>query len=59
MRVGIKGVLGNQAGQADTEIATLQAQNGKMVSSSKGKNEVLVEHYRRVGTPKTNKTFDA
>ena len=30
-----------------------------MVSSSKGKREVLVEHYRKVGTPTTNKTFHA
>ena len=31
-----------------------------MVSSSKGKREVLVKHYRKLGTPTTNKTtFDA
>ena len=30
-----------------------------MASSSKGKREVLVEHYRKLGTPKANKTFDA
>ena len=29
-----------------------------MVGSSKGKREVLVEHYRKLGTPTTNKTFD-
>ncbi|MEP5533686.1 hypothetical protein [Ekhidna sp.] len=30
-----------------------------MVSSSKGKREVLVEHYRKLGTPTANETFDA
>ena len=59
MWVGIKGILGKQAGEADTGIATLRAQNGKMVSSSKGKREVLVEHYRKLGTPTTNENFDA
>ena len=44
MWVGIKGILGKQAGEADTGISTLRAQNGQMVSSSKGKREVLVEH---------------
>ena len=29
-----------------------------MVGSSKGKREVLVERYRKLGTPTTNKTFD-
>ena len=38
---------------------TLSAQNGKMVSSSKGKRGVLVEHYCKLGTPTTNETFDA
>ena len=33
----IKGIMGNQAGKMDKGIATLRAQNGKMVSSSKGK----------------------
>ena len=42
----------------DKGIATLRAQNGKMVSSSKGKREVLVEHYRKLGTPKPNTEFD-
>ena len=59
MWVGIKRILGQQAGEADTEVATLRAQNGKMVSSSMGKREVPVEHYREVGTPTDNKTFDA
>ena len=59
MWVGIKRILGKQAGEADTGIATLRAQNGIMVSSSKGKREVLVEHYRKLGTPTTNETFDA
>ena len=42
MWVGIKGILGQQAGEADTGLATLRAQNGKLVSSSKAKREVLV-----------------
>ena len=50
-------MLGKQAREAGTGIATLRAQNGKMVSGSKGKREVLVEHYRKLGTP-TNKTYD-
>ena len=29
-----------------------------MVGSSKGKREVLVEHYRKLGTPTANETFD-
>ena len=34
-------VLVNQAEQADTGIATLIAQSGKMVSGSKGNGEIL------------------
>ena len=49
---GIKGIIGNRAGKIDNGIATMRAQSGKMVSSSKGKREVLVEHYRKLGTPK-------
>ena len=30
-----------------------------MVSSSKEKREVLVEHYRKLGAPTANETFDA
>ena len=30
-----------------------------MDSSSKGKREVLVEHYRKLGTSTANETFDA
>ena len=30
-----------------------------MVSTSKGKREVLVEYYRKLGTPTSNDTFDA
>ena len=58
MWVGMKEVLGQQADEAGRGIATLRAQNGKMVSSSKGKREVLVEHYRKLGTPTANETFD-
>ena len=59
MWVGIQGIPGKQAGEADTGIATLRAQNGKMVTSSKGKRRVLAAHYRKLGTPTTNKTFVA
>ena len=44
--LGIKGIIGNLAGKIDNGIATLRAPNGKMVGSSKGKREVLVEHCR-------------
>ena len=43
MLVRINGILGQRAGKADTGIAALRAQNGKMVSSSKLKKEVLEE----------------
>ena len=59
MWLGIKGIIGNRAGKIDNGIATLRAQNGKMVSSSKGKREVLAEHCRILGTPKPNAKFDA
>ena len=42
----------------DKGIATLRAQNGKMVSSSKGKREVLVEHYRKLGAPNPTTKLD-
>ena len=48
-----------QAGEADTGIATLRAQKGNVVRSLKGKRELLVEHYRKLGTPTTNETLDA
>ena len=58
--MGIKGVLGQQAGEADTGTATLGTQNGESYRfSSKGKGEVLVEHYRKLGAPTASKTFDA
>ena len=59
MCIGIRGILGQQAGEANTGIATLRAQNGKMVRSLKRKRKVLVEHYRKLGTPTANETFDA
>ena len=59
MWLGTKGIIENRAGKIDNGIATLRAQNGKVVSSSKGKREVLVEHYRKLGTPKPNAKFDA
>ena len=54
MWVGIKRILGQQAGEADTGIATLRAQTGRMVSSSKFKGnreDVLVEHCRKLRMP--------
>ena len=57
--VGIKGILGQQAGEANTGVATSRAQSGKMVSSSRGKREVLVEHYRKLRTPTANENSDA
>ena len=59
MWLGIKGIIGNRAGKIESGIATLRAQNGKTVSSSKGKREVLVEHYSKLGTPKPKVKFDA
>ena len=58
MWVGIQGIVGKKRG-GDTEITTLRSAEGKMVSSSKGKREVLVEHYRKLGTPTTNDNFDS
>ena len=55
----MKGIIGNWAGKIDNGIATLRTQNGKVVSSSKGKREVLVEHYSKIGTPKPHAKFDA
>ena len=42
--------MNNQAGKTNEGVATLRAQ--------KGPSEVLVEHYRTLGTPTTNKRFD-
>ena len=56
MWVGTKGILGQQAGEADTGIALLRT---RMVSGSKEKREVLIEHYRKLGTPTASETFDA
>ena len=41
MWVGIKGTLGKQAGETDTGVTALRAQNDKIFSSSKGKRELL------------------
>ena len=51
-------IASKQARETGTGIVTLRAQNGKMLSSSKGKREVL-EHYRKLEKPTTNETFDA
>ena len=39
MWVATKGILGKQAGEADTGIATLRAQNSEMVSTSRGRGK--------------------
>ena len=39
MRVGKKGILGKRAGEADTGIATLRAQNGKWLVVRRGKGK--------------------
>lgn len=57
--VGIKGILGKQAGEADKGIATLRAQKCKMIRRLNGRREVPVENYRKLGTPTTNKVFEA
>ena len=59
MWVGMKGIPVKQAGEADSGKTTFRLQNGKMVSISKGKRAVLVEHYRMPGTPTADETFDA
>ena len=59
MWLGIKGIIGNRAGKIDNGIATLRAQNGKMASIPKGKRELLVKHYRKLGTAKPHAKFDA
>lgn len=48
-----------QAGEADTIIATLRAQNGGKVSWSRWKRGILVEYYHKLGIPTTNERFDA
>lgn len=50
MWVGIKRNMRNQAGRIDKGIATLGAQNGQIISSSKGERGQLVKHYRELGT---------
>ena len=54
-----KRILGKQGGEAASGIATLRAQNGNVVMSSKGKRELPVEHSGKLGTPTINKTVDA
>lgn len=56
MWVRINGILGKQAKRVDS--GTLQADNGEIVSRSKGTREVLGEHNRKLAAPKLNKTFD-
>ena len=39
--------MSKRAGKTDKGIPALRIKNGKVVSSSKGKRKVLVEHYYR------------
>ena len=57
MWIGIKRILSKRAGKTDKGIVTLRAKDVKRVSSSRGEREVLVEHHRKQGQPKTNR-FD-
>ena len=58
----MEGILGQQAGEADTGITTLSTTNGKkIVGKLEGgeREEVLVAPFRMLGTPTANETFDA
>lgn len=59
MWIGIQALLGKQAGEADTGQSTLRESKGRIVNSSRGKGEILVEHYRKVGTPTANAWLNA
>lgn len=48
----------NTAQGGDTGVATLRGVNGGLVSSGKGKKEVLAGHYKRLGVPSENEAFD-
>lgn len=58
MGVGIKGIMGNKAGQTDKGISTLLELSGKMFSSSKGVREVLEGHGHELSTPETHMKVD-
>lgn len=58
MWVGIEGMIRNQAGKLDNEIAKVRVQNGKMVRRSKGKRQVPVEYHPTPGTPKSDTKCD-
>ena len=51
-------LVDKQARETDTGVATLRAHIGIVVSSLKGKRDLLLEHYRKLGTPTTNESFD-
>lgn len=52
-------VSGKEAEHTEKGVATLRAQNGKMVGILKGEREVLAEHNRKLGTPTTSQRCDA
>ena len=58
MREGISGMVKKIAQGGDTGVATLRGVNGGLVSSGKGKREVLAGHYKRLGVPSENEDFD-
>lgn len=41
--------MGTQAEKIDKGVATLREQNGRIMSSLKGKREVQIEQYRKLG----------
>ncbi|CAB1108538.1 unnamed protein product [Ectocarpus sp. CCAP 1310/34] len=55
---GISGMVKKTAQGGDTGVATLRGVNGGLVSSGKGKREVLAGHYKRLGVPSENEAFD-
>ncbi|CAB1119083.1 unnamed protein product [Ectocarpus sp. CCAP 1310/34] len=55
---GISGLVKKTAQGGDTGVATLRGVNGGLVSSGKGKREVLAGHYKRLGVPSENEAFD-
>ena len=52
-------MLGQQAGEADTGIATLRAHNGKIVSRTKTKRQLLVELSPKLETRRAVESFYA
>ena len=55
---GISGMVKKTAQEGNTGKATLRGVNGGLVSSGKGKREVLAGHYKRLRVPSKNEAFD-